>query len=51
MNEVGAPGPSAPQAFGLGLLGVAERLSLLGGEVEAEQEGSTWLMRIEIPIK
>ena len=51
MNEVGPPGPSAPQAFGLGLLGVAERLSPLGGEVEAEQEGSTWLMRIEIPIK
>lgn len=34
----------------LGLLGVAEQVSALGGDLDAEREGSTWLMRVTIPM-
>lgn len=49
MNEVGDRRPEPGRAR-LGLVGLTERLSPLGGELEAQQEGSTWLMHITIPL-
>lgn len=49
MNEVSDGRRPQPARFGL--VGIAERLAPLGGELEAMQEDSTWLMRIRVPIK
>ncbi|MGC3995487.1 MAG: histidine kinase [Propionicimonas sp.] len=49
MNEVGDR-HAEPGRARLGLVGLSERLSPLGGELEAQQEGSTWLMHITIPL-
>lgn len=38
-----------PERAGLGLLGVSEQISALGGSMDAEREGSTWLMRVTMP--
>lgn len=40
----------ADNRVGLGLLGVAERVSAIGGDMDVEREGSTWWMRITVPL-
>lgn len=49
INEVAADRqPSGAEP--LGLLGAAERLALVGGQLEARQEGSQWITRVTVPI-
>lgn len=46
----GLRGPAAPlSAQGMGLFGLQERLSLVGGELSVGVEGSQWITRISIP--
>ncbi len=47
LNEVreGNAGPGNP---GMGLAGVRERLTAVGGELNTEQEGSQWICRVTI---
>ncbi len=35
---------------GVGLIGIKERLALIGGELQVEQNGSQWICRIAIPF-
>lgn len=49
INEVAAD-RHAGSAEPLGLLGAAERLALVGGQLEARQEGSQWITRVTVPI-
>ncbi|MFT3876236.1 MAG: histidine kinase [Propioniciclava sp.] len=37
--------------LGLGLVGAAERLEALGGELEADAVGGTWILRARIPLE
>ncbi|MFT3971899.1 MAG: histidine kinase [Micropruina sp.] len=39
-----------PGGPGVGLIGVRERLTLIGGELAVEQNGSQWICRIAIPF-
>lgn len=48
MNQVAADG--AIGAGGLGLVGLRERLSAVGGELEAGKEGTQWLTRLRVPL-
>lgn len=48
MNGVAAD--AHPGSAGLGLLGVRERLSAVGGELEAGKEGTQWLTRLRVPL-
>ncbi len=50
INEVRGPASPSGSARPLGLLGAAERLALVGGQLEARQEGSHWITRATIPI-
>lgn len=44
----GAAGPT--HSSGLGLLGAAERVEALGGEIEAQQASGTWILRAQLPL-
>lgn len=46
-NRVTSPTPS-PQ--GLGLLGAAERVGALGGELETTAASGTWILRAQLPV-
>ncbi len=50
INEVAADDRPTGTAEPLGLLGVAERLAVVGGQLEARQEGSQWITRVTVPI-
>lgn len=50
INEVREPGTPSGSARPLGLIGAAERLALVGGQLEARQEGTHWITRVMIPI-
>jgi signal transduction histidine kinase len=41
-------GTSAP--FGSGLIGMQERVTLLGGDLEAGPFGAGWRLRVELPL-
>ena len=49
LNGLGA-GEDAPKSGGMGLVGLRERLALVGGELGTEQEGSQWIARATIPL-
>jgi signal transduction histidine kinase len=48
MNEIAADASTG--SAGLGLLGLRERLSAVGGELEAGREGTQWLTRLRVPL-
>lgn len=48
LNERPLASP-APTPLGVGLRGLGERLTLVGGDLAIEEEGSRWLIRITIP--
>ncbi|MFT4295551.1 MAG: histidine kinase [Micropruina sp.] len=50
INEVATANGQPAATTPLGLLGAAERLALVGGQLEARQEGSQWITRVTIPI-
>lgn len=50
INEVRESGTSSGSSRPLGLLGAAERLALVGGQLEARQEGNHWITRVMIPL-
>ncbi len=50
INEVIAGGSPAGSTRPLGLLGAAERLALVGGQLQAHQEGTHWITRATVPI-
>ncbi len=50
INEVRESGSPSGSARPLGLLGAAERLALVGGQLEARREGTHWITRVMIPI-
>lgn len=50
INEVRESGSPDGSARPLGLIGAAERLALVGGQLEARQEGTHWITRVMIPI-
>lgn len=50
INEVIEGGSPAGSARPLGLLGAAERLALVGGQLEARQEGTHWITRATVPM-
>lgn len=41
---------SAPLQEGLGLLGAAERVEALGGELETTAASGTWILRAQLPV-
>lgn len=47
-NPVGAPGTR--RAGGLGLVGMRERVELLGGRVEAGEHDGTWTVTAHVPL-
>ncbi|MFN3866050.1 MAG: sensor histidine kinase [Demequina sp.] len=55
--EVADPGGRGPVATtesegaGMGLVGMRERVALLGGHVDAGPSGSGWLVRAELPVE
>lgn len=51
INEVIDGGSPAGSARPLGLLGAAERLALVGGQLQARQEGTHWITRATVPIQ
>lgn len=50
INEVSASDDQPRATRPLGLLGAAERLALVGGQLEARQEGSQWITKVSVPI-
>ncbi len=46
----GAVADDAASPDGLGLVGLRERLSAVGGELDAGKEGAQWLTRLRVPI-
>ncbi len=51
INEVGeTPARNEPPSPSMGLLGVGERLSAIGGTLVARQEGHRWITRISAPL-
>lgn len=48
MNGIPTDAPAEPP--GLGLLGLRERLSAIGGELDAGKEGTQWLTRLRVPL-
>lgn len=50
INEVAEGGSPAGSARPLGLLGAAERLALVGGQLQAHQEGTHWITRATVPV-
>ncbi|MFT4218456.1 MAG: histidine kinase [Micropruina sp.] len=50
INEVDETGSRSSSTRPLGLLGAAERLALVGGQLEARQEGTHWITRATVPI-
>lgn len=50
INEVIDGGSPAGSTRPLGLLGAAERLALVGGQLQAQQEGTHWITRATVPM-
>ena len=50
LNRVADDETLTSSAKGVGLVGLKERLGLVGGELVAEREGSQWVTRISLPI-
>ncbi len=48
MNQALADDATSPD--GLGLVGLRERLSAVGGELDTAKEGTQWLTRIRVPL-
>lgn len=46
----GIPSGRASDSFGIGLLGVQERLELVGGQLKTHQKGSQWMSHVTIPV-
>ncbi|MFN8172190.1 MAG: histidine kinase [Candidatus Nanopelagicales bacterium] len=50
VDDVGTPGPSSPMGSRLGLVGVRERATLLGGTVESgPRDGGGWRLQVAFP--
>lgn len=41
--------PTSPDG-GLGIMGAAERVQAVGGELEASEANGTWILRVQLPI-
>ncbi len=50
INEVADGDGASRSTRPLGLIGAAERLALVGGQLEARREGTHWITRATIPI-
>lgn len=48
-NPLGANAPRPPRAGGFGLVGMRERILLVGGRCEAGPEGGSWRVRAQVP--
>ncbi|TWH20451.1 sensor histidine kinase [Prauserella rugosa] len=46
----GAPDPHVAEGGGHGLVGMAERVALVGGRLEAERHGQGWRLHAEVPV-
>ncbi|WP_018331993.1 sensor histidine kinase [Actinomycetospora chiangmaiensis] len=42
-------GGAAPTSFGWGLIGLGERVEVLGGSLVAQHEGDTFVLRVDLP--
>ncbi|MDO5534652.1 MAG: histidine kinase [Propionibacteriaceae bacterium] len=48
---LGAAGSGTPTGTGLGLVGAAERVEALGGELEVTTASGTWILRAQLPLE